>query len=83
MSKFLLILLSLFVEQHSVYSPFLSFCWSLGEIEPPIEFSKTGGRDLKGSQFFVVFTGKEGGDFFEGGLAFLKSEIFSDSRCHK
>ena len=64
MSKFLLILLILFVEQHSVHSPFLSFCWSLGEgIESPIEFSKTGG-DLKGAQFLVVFTGKEGGDFF-------------------
>ena len=54
-----------------------------GWVEPPTKFSKRGG--LAGTQLLEGVAGKEGGDFFQGGLQFshknkLKSEIFNDKK---
>ena len=52
-------------------------------VETPTKFSKSGG--LTGPQLLEGVAGKEGGDFFQGGLQFshenkLKSETFNDKK---
>ena len=65
---------------HSVH-PHPLFCW---EVEPPTKFSKREGG-LTGPQLCEGVDGKEGRNFFQGGLQFYeekktKSKIFNNKR---
>ena len=67
------------LNSHSVHPPLSDG----GRVEPPTKFSKRGG--LTGPQLLEGVAGKEGGEFFQGGLQFshknkLKSEIFNDKK---
>ena len=59
-----------FVFNHSVHPP-LSI--SAGGVEPSTKFSKRG--SLTGPQLWEGVAGKEGGNFFQGGVAIFTKKL--------